>query len=80
MSSDELGHDFLVRDARDRGTVGLHIAMNSDCATTLRPMQVQTLVPGSWANLVGEILEGDEILAGRYMIYARVSMNIYMYI
>lgn len=53
--------DVLASDVRDRGTIGVQIALTSDSPTVLRPMQVQSVLPGSWAH--GLIHEGDEIVA-----------------
>jgi len=41
LASDELGRDFLAADARDRGTVGVQIALTSGYETGLRPTQVR---------------------------------------
>eukprot|EP00961_Rhodomonas_salina_P281959 3810274-Rhodomonas_salina.1 len=53
---------FDVNGPNDRGTLGIHIALNSD-DSTLRPQQVQSVVRGSWAHARGDVIRGDKIVA-----------------
>jgi hypothetical protein len=62
---EEDGWDLLRDDVNRRGThttVGIRLAQNSS-ETTLRPLQIQLVIPGSSAHICGLLERGDEIIA-----------------
>jgi len=62
---EEEGWDLLRDDVNRRGThttVGIRLAQNSS-ETSLRPLQIQLVIPGSSAHICGLLERGDEIVA-----------------
>ena len=53
--------DMLVEKGRGRCTVGVQLAVNSR-NTSLGSRQIQGVIPGSSAHLVGNLAKGDEVI------------------